>query len=69
MEQAGLLAGVGTLKAIAEGRIAKGETVVCSLTGGAGPAPMRPAQAECRIAIGAPLDQAVAEFVETVKET
>lgn len=69
LEQAGLLAGVGTLKAIAEGRIAKGETVVCSLTGGAGPAPMRPAQAECRIAIGAPLDQAVAEFVETVKET
>jgi hypothetical protein len=36
-EKAGLLAGAGTLKAIDEGRIGASESVLISLTGGAGP--------------------------------
>jgi hypothetical protein len=36
-EKAGLLAGAGTLKAIDEGRITPSESVLISLTGGAGP--------------------------------
>ncbi len=46
VERAGLLAGAGALKAIAEGRIAPGATVLCALTGGAGPVPSKPAVPE-----------------------
>ncbi len=46
VERAGLLAGAGALKAIAEGRIPQGATVLCALTGGAGPAPSKPAVPE-----------------------
>lgn len=41
LEKAGLLAGAGTLKAIDEGRIPPSQTVLISLTGGAGPKPTR----------------------------
>lgn len=56
LESAGLLAGAGALKAIGEGRIAKGATVLCALTGGAGPAPIKPAVPERRIALEDELD-------------
>lgn len=46
LEKAGLLAGAGTLKAIEEGRISTSETVLISLSGGAGPKPTRPAVPE-----------------------
>lgn len=46
LEKAGLLAGAGTLKAIDEGAIKKGETVLCSLTGGSGPGPRKEARPE-----------------------
>ena len=52
LERAGVMAGAGALKAIAEGRIKPGETVVCSLTGGAGPAPRHPAEPESWIDAG-----------------
>lgn len=51
VERAGLLAGTGALKGIAEGHIPPGATVLCALTGGAGPAPSRPAVPEHRISL------------------
>lgn len=56
VERAGLLAGAGALKAIAEGHIAPGSTVLCALTGGAGPAPLKPAVPERRIGLEDDLD-------------
>ncbi|MBM3860960.1 MAG: pyridoxal-phosphate dependent enzyme [Verrucomicrobia bacterium] len=55
-ERAGLLAGAGALKAIAGGRIPAGATVLCALTGGAGPAPSKPAVPERRIGLEDDLD-------------
>lgn len=55
IEKAGLLAGTGILKAINDGLISRGESVLCCLTGGAGPVPERAAipefmiPAECSI--------------------
>ena len=51
LERAGLLAGAGALQAIAEGRIAPGATVLCALTGGAGPAPSKSVVPEQRIGL------------------
>ncbi|MCX7886031.1 MAG: pyridoxal-phosphate dependent enzyme [Verrucomicrobiae bacterium] len=56
VERAGLLAGAGALKAIAEGWISKGATVLCALTGGAGPVPSRPATPERWIRLEEKLD-------------
>ena len=56
IEHAGLLAGAGALRAIAEGRIAEGETVLCALTGGAGPVPTKPAVPERWIGLEDDLD-------------
>ena len=55
LENAGLMAGVGTLKAIEQGRIKQGQTVLCALTGGAAPCPSRRACPEFRIVSDAPL--------------
>jgi hypothetical protein len=46
IEKAGLLAGTGILKAIEDGLIRSGESVLCCLTGGAGPIPESPAVPE-----------------------
>jgi threonine synthase len=51
VERAGLLAGAGAFKAIAEGRIPEGSNVLCALTGGAGAPPAKPAVAEHRIGL------------------
>ena len=56
LESAGLLAGAGAFKAIADGRIAEGATVLCALTGGAGPAPTKPAAPEHRIKLADDLE-------------
>jgi threonine synthase len=56
VERAGLLAGAGALKEIDEGRIPQGTTVLCALTGGAGPAPSKPAVPERRIRLEDDLD-------------
>jgi len=56
LERAGLLAGAGALKAIAEGRIPSGATVLCALTGGAGPLPSKPAVPERWIRLEDDLD-------------
>ncbi len=55
-ERAGLMAGAGALKAIAEGRIPQGATVLCALTGGAGGLPSKPAVPERRIRLEDDLD-------------
>ncbi len=44
LERAGLMGGVGTLRAIEQGVIEPGQRVLCSLTGGAGAAPTSMAQ-------------------------
>jgi threonine synthase len=59
VERAGLLAGAGALKGISEGRVARGETVLCALTGGAGPTLAKPALPEARIGLAEDLEQAV----------
>jgi len=69
VEKAGLLGGAGTLKAIADGRIAKGETVICALTGGAGPAPRTPAREEYRIPANRPPAEAAQKLASIVKHT
>lgn len=56
LEMAGMLAGCGTLKAIDEGRIRRGETVLCALTGGAARAPSAPAVPDFHIDGERPLD-------------
>lgn len=62
IERAGLLAGAGALKTIAEGRIASGATVLCALTGGAGTAPSKPAVPQQCISLTEDLEQAVARL-------
>lgn len=57
IEKAGLLAGTGILKAIADGLIRPGESVLCCLTGGAGPSPESPAQPEFMIPAGRSLTE------------
>jgi threonine synthase len=64
LQRAGLMSGVGALKAIAEGRIAKGQTVVCSLTGGAGPAPTSAATPDYSIPLDDNLEQSIARLAE-----
>jgi threonine synthase len=59
LERAGLLAGAGVLKAIQEGRIHEGESVLCSLTGGAGPKPERPARAHRTLEAGCDLESEI----------
>jgi threonine synthase len=49
LERAGILAGTGMIKAIHTGRIREGQTVICSLSGGTGPAPVRKAEPEWTI--------------------
>ena len=64
LENAGLMAGVGTLKAIERGRIEQGQTVLCALTGGAAPCPSRRACPEFEIVSDAPLADQVREYAE-----
>jgi len=64
LEKAGLLAGAGAIKAIRQGTILPGQSVLCALTGGAGPAPTRPARAAFRIGPDVPLPRAVRELAE-----
>ena len=68
-ERAGLLAGAGALKAIAEGRVEQGDAVLCALTGGAGPAPSKPAVPQLRIGLADNLDQAVLALVRHLGES
>jgi hypothetical protein len=56
LERAGLMAGAGALQAIAGGRIPEGSTVLCALTGGAGPPPSKPAVPEYRIGLADDLE-------------
>ena len=46
LERAGLLAGTGVFKAIHSGIVRKGQSVICSLSGGTGPAPVKQASPE-----------------------
>ena len=64
LENAGLMAGVGTLKAIEQGRIERGQTVLCALTGGAAPRPSRRACPEFRINSDIPLVEQVQTYAE-----
>ena len=66
LERAGILAGAGTMKAIEEGRIAGGQSVLCALTGGAGRAPRRAARPEFRIAAHETPGEAVPRCIEEV---
>lgn len=65
LERAGLLAGAGTIKAVKDGRIEKGQTVICALTGGAGPMPTAPAEPEYRIRADTSVAQAVRQLAGT----
>lgn len=67
LEKAGLLAGAGTLKAIDEGRIVPSETVLISLTGGAGPKPTRPAVPERWISAEKYQDQVESYAIEILE--
>jgi len=62
IEKAGLLCGVGTLRAIDEGRIRPGESVLCSLSGGVLPSVPQPVEPDCRLAAGIPVEEGV-EFL------
>jgi threonine synthase len=66
LEKAGLLAGTGVLKAIAEKRIRKGESVLCSLSGGTAPAPLKPANPEFRILLDANLETEVHRYATSI---
>ena len=69
LESAGLLAGVGTLAAIDDGKIGRGQSVLCALTGGAAPRPTRRACPEFQIDADAPLPQQVAAYAEALGVT
>ena len=64
LESAGVLAGAGAMLAITEGRISPGQTVLCALTGGGGPAPARPAMPDHRIDLTDPLESAISALAE-----
>ena len=64
LDRAGLLAGVGAIRAIRSGRIPPGQRVLCALTGGAGPAPASPARPDCRIRAEEPLDSVIGKLAE-----
>jgi len=66
LEKAGLLAGAGAIKAIEEGRVQGGQTVVCALTGGAGLAPEKPPRVEHWIPAQAPLEETVRELAKAL---
>jgi threonine synthase len=59
LERSGLLAGAAVLGMVARGRIAQGQTVLCALTGGAGPAPAEAAMPIARVAAGDDAEAAV----------
>jgi threonine synthase len=64
LECAGVLAGAGVLKAIGDGRIAPGSTVLCALTGGAGEPPAQRAVPEAHIKTDDDLGEAIADLVD-----
>ena len=64
IEKAGLLAGTGILKAINDGLIRSGESVLCCLTGGAGPLPEKPAVPEFVIPAECSLTTELRKYVE-----
>jgi len=63
LEKAGVLAGAGVIKAIHAGIITNGQSVVCSLSGGTGSAPSRPAVPEFTIAANADLAEQLGRYV------
>jgi threonine synthase len=68
MEKAGIMALAGTLQAIDEGAIRKGETVLCFFTGGAGEFSGREAVPECLIGPEGDLAAAVERYWKGVRE-
>jgi threonine synthase len=66
LERAGLLAGAGMLKAIDDGTVRVGETVLCSLSGGTRIQPPAPVSPEFHVREDAPLKQQVEDYVKQV---
>lgn len=64
LERAGLLAGAGVLKMISQGRIAPGQTVLCALTGGIGPAPSKPASPIAHIRLADDFERAITQLAK-----
>ncbi|MBW2276811.1 MAG: pyridoxal-phosphate dependent enzyme [Deltaproteobacteria bacterium] len=64
VEKAGLLCGVGTLRAIAKGRIRSGESVLCSLSGGVLPSIPQPVAPDCHLAADTAIEDGVAFLVK-----
>jgi threonine synthase len=62
LEKAGLLAGAGVLMAIDCGKIAAGQSALCSLSGGAAAAPSAPVRPELNIAPDDDLEAVLSEY-------
>jgi threonine synthase len=62
IERAGLIAGAGMIEAIHSGKIAEGQRVICSLSGGTGPLPLKKAHPEWNIPAEANLDEELSKY-------